>query len=450
MPDTRRSFLTGLAGAAGLTVATVATPAVAATASPADGSQPVTTESDVGSYWDIRRRPYTIPGLTAGADNTSAINAAIKNAAAYDQLRLPPGDWTHAGTIEHGTADVTVTGYGARLIGTNPPTAGYHITGARAAVEGVVHKVRNAAARGNGENFADCPFSIDGAADVSLTDVESIGARDAAFFVSGAQRARLRNLVGRDSLADGLHFTSGSRDCWADGVSITNPGDDGVAVVSYTNDAAPCHGIHVSRARVVNGAARGFSVAGGEFVTYAGADVTRCQAAAYYVAHEQGQFNTRAVTTVRILGGVAEDYNWGSVDHGAIGVFNLVSGTVMSDVVLAGLLCGQTRKTSSGAGYAKVGNSNGSGGRLRGVVLQDCELRGGSGAKAVYADGVNNSTVTSGAFTYQGGSGNGVTATSEGYTVSGGSSLLAASDTTTGAPGLTLARVRLGGSWSAT
>jgi uncharacterized Zn-binding protein involved in type VI secretion len=365
-------------------------------------------------------RRYTLTGLVAGADNTAVINNAIAAAQAGDVIVIPPGEWTHSATIRHAAANVTIEGYGARLVGTVARYGGYYITGANATVRGLVHEVRGATARGNGENFDDCPFSIDRATGTVLEDVTSIGSRDAQFFISGAVGARLRNLLGRDSYADGLHITNGTRDLYATGVTIVNPGDDGVATVSYTNDAATCSNIRVEDIAVVNSAARALSIAGGEHVAYERYTVKRCRGAAVYIAHEQGQFNTRPVVDAQVLSGEVWDANYDTaLDLGAWGFFNLVSGTTMSDAWIRGLIVHGMNKRAAGP-YALFKNAGGAGGKFLRCGVTDLEMTGGTGDAAIFPDnGVTTGTVTPAgdSFTYITGTGTNVTQTTRGYYV---------------------------------
>lgn len=390
MPSlSRRAVLRSLAGSLGAgTVATVTAPAALAAPAhhAATAAQPPNSSAS--------RPPYRVPGLVPGTDNTNAFTAAFSSAQPGDQLIVPPGDWTHSGTIALRSSGIMITGYGARLLATNPRYAGLHITGSAVTIMGLTHEVQGANARGNGENMDDCPFAIDQAADVVLQDVVSVGARDAGIFLYGAQRARLVNVLVRNSLADGVHMTNGSSACVVDSPTVLSPGDDALAVVSYTNDAAVCSDIRIVRPTVVNGQGRGVSVSGGANVTVTGVDIRRTRGSGVYLASEQGQFNTRPVTNCLVAGGTVDDANWDpSLDTGNIGVFQLVPGSVSSNIVVEGLTVTGSQKF--GAPYVKVGTTNGAGGRLDGLVLGDLVLPQGQ----VYVDGLSPSAGADGKYT---------------------------------------------------
>jgi hypothetical protein len=390
------------------------------------------------------KRPYLMTGLTAGADNTATFNNFIANATEYDEIVIPEGVWTHSASLVHGKANISVSGYGARFLGTVARYGGYRVTATGATVKGLTHEVQGATARGNGENYDDCPFSVWDVDTFTWEDLESIGSRDAQFFVSGVNSGIVRNVIGRQSFADGFHISNGSKNVTVDGVQIFNPGDDGVAVVSYTNDFRLCSNIRISRIGVVNSLARGVSIVGGTNIRYTGVNVNRCRGAGIYIAHEQGDFNTSPVTDALVMDGHLIDCNWDTgLDSGSIGLFNLVAGTVMRRVTVAGIECRENRKSTTGTPYILVKNLGGSGGKFQGCVYQDITLLGGTSRGPLYADNVTNTTVAYTSQTYQSGSGTGVKANAEGYVVYD-SNALAEAGTTQAAPALSVIRVRGG------
>lgn len=397
----------------------------------------------------VQKRPVLMTGLVAGADNTAALNNAFAAAQPYDTLVIPTGEWTHSGAlyVQAANPNVRIEGQGrmAKLVGTNARYGGLICRANGTSLIGINHTVVGATSRGNGENFDDCPFAFDNCTDIVLEDLVSAGSRDAAFFVSTVRRMRARDLVMKDSFADGFHVSNGSKDITVAGIDGTNIGDDGVAVVSYTGDADVVERVKVTRVTITNGLARGISVVGGRNVEYHDVDLFRTRGAGVYVAHEQGDFNTRAVENVDISAVRARETNWDpSLDSGAFGLFNLVSGTTMKNVRIAGLHATGMRKQSNGMTYGLVKNAGGGGGKFAGVVLQDITLDKGTAANAaIYIDNsINATTVVKDGETYNSATGSGVYQNDEGYKIYGNTALGTAGSTAV-APDIDVKRVRV-------
>lgn len=403
-----------------------------------------------------QRRTQTITGLSAGADNTTVLNNAFAGLLPGDTLQIPAGTWTHSSTTTGlivPTNNVRILGYGSTLQGTVPQYAGLKVTGNNVTLEGVRHEVNwgsSTPTRGGGNNDTDCPIAGWQCSNLTLIDCQSRGSRDAGMFFFGVNGLIVRNAQIRDSMADGFHMTYGTTNVYADGVNVVNPGDDGVACVSYTNEPTINSNIRVHNIGVMNGAARGVVISGGTDVHYRNIRTNHTRSSGIYIAHESGSFNTNPVSNASVADAYLYDANYdSSLDNGSVGVFNLVSGTVMTNVLISGVICHDRRGSSSGHPYGKVGTSAGAGGTMTGVVLADICLEGGTGTSTIAVDGLTSGTVTSGTFVYITLTGTGATAITDGTTVSGAGTQVATASTTTSAPGVTLVRCRQGGRWAA-
>jgi hypothetical protein len=82
-------------------------------------------------------------------------------------------------------------------------------------------------------------------------------------------------------------MTSGANNGLVKNARVENPGDDGVAIVSYINDGVACHDIVIDSPRLDRQVwGRGFSVVGGKNITYKNVYTYRSAAAAIYISAE--------------------------------------------------------------------------------------------------------------------------------------------------------------------
>lgn len=188
------------------------------------------------------------------------------------------------------------------------------------------------------------------------------------------------------SQADGIHLTGGSRNGTVTDVTTVDTGDDGVAVVSYQRDGAPCRDITVTRARVLGTTwGRGVSVIGGTNITYNDLHVERTSAAGVIVAAESS-YTTFAPRGVRINGGTVRNANLGAPDHGAVLVHSdrpdaELGGLPLDNVRISGLAI---QDTNPARAYTIRVNADGAA-TLHRVTLSDITISGGP-ATTVFTD----------------------------------------------------------------
>ena len=131
-------------------------------------------------------------------------------------------------------------------------------------------------------------------------------------------------------------MTTGAHDGVVRNARVVNPGDDGVAVVSYRNDGELVRNITVESPRVEGQRwGRGFSVVGGDTIRFNNVYARDTAGAGIYIAAES-EFNTYGVGNVLIDGGTLLRANQqadtdaadrpspdkGRVVHGAIMLYN--------------------------------------------------------------------------------------------------------------------------------
>ena len=139
-----------------------------------------------------------------------------------------------------------------------------------------------------------------------------------------------------DTLADGVHMTGGASGGTVSDVTTSGTGDDGVAVVSYSDDGL-CSDI-TERNITVNGNrwGRGITVVGGTRITISGFAVSNTSAAGLYIASEGNPYFTQSTSQVSASNGTITSANIGSVVQGAVLVYagRGVSGVQVSDVTI--------------------------------------------------------------------------------------------------------------------
>ncbi len=189
-----------------------------------------------------------------GKDDTAAIKRALSNLKANDWLIFPRGRFDYNKYLALRTANTTLWGeVGATLFATNPnsmslmiaadniaiynltfqaktterKTAPWHtaisVFDDLAPTEATRRIIKGTVIRGNTITFAHSTKP-------GLTNSSS----SAGIFLYRAQNFLVANNVIRRSLADGIHMTAGSRNGRVIGNIISQTGDDGIAVVSYS------------------------------------------------------------------------------------------------------------------------------------------------------------------------------------------------------------------------
>ncbi|MBW5448370.1 hypothetical protein GE107_20205 [Cohnella sp. CFH 77786] len=89
----------------------------------------------------------------------------------------------------------------------------------------------------------------------------------AGILVSGCTGSSIERCSVRNTLADGIHVTGRSKDCIIARNTLTDTGDDGIAVVSYQSDQDLCERILITGNHVVRSWSRGIAHIGGRSVT---------------------------------------------------------------------------------------------------------------------------------------------------------------------------------------
>lgn len=151
---------------------------------------------------------------------------------------------------------------------------------------------------GDGEANPASQFTIKNVAVGAVGTGYGVGG--AGFLFDNASRGRIVRAIVRDSFADGIHITNGSRKLVFESPLSERTGDDGFAVVSYRNQGQVCRDIQVLDGISRDSAARGFSVVGGKNVIYTRPLIERSSAAGAYL-YGEGSYDTFGVSGCNLI-----------------------------------------------------------------------------------------------------------------------------------------------------
>lgn len=304
-------------------------------------------------------------------DDSAALQQAFDSVAAGGTVTIPAGKvFAHSQVLTLARDDVRVTG-GGTLLATAEATSEVLLKADGIQVDGITLAMGSTTRRWDAHE--QMKLRIAATDGVTVSDVVIDGSAAAGVFVGGATNFRLIDLEVRNTRADGIHITEGSREGVVMNPVVTASGDDGVAVVSY-RDFPVCERITISGPRVARQSwGRAFAVVGGEDITIADFVAEYSSAAGLYVASE-ANFNTHPVTRVTATRGALIGSNQSDeVDHGAVLLFNGQPGTTNSDITISDVIVTDTRATAP-RNVAILNDSDASHAR---VVLDSFTITGG-------------------------------------------------------------------------
>jgi Right handed beta helix region len=323
-----------------------------------------------------------------GAPGTGDLQAQLDALQPGETLKLEPRVYSHSGVLKLRVPGVHIDGNGATFQATNDETSAVQIV-----ADGVQLSDLTLTAPAGGKRWSGLDqhkLVLSGAQD-SVTHVSIAGSAAAGIFVDGASGFKISDVNVTGTRADGIHMTGGSNHGTVDDVRTNQTGDDGVAVVSYAADAAPCSDIQLNRVDVGGTTwGRGISVVGGRNVAIAGFSVANTSAAGVYVATEGG-YDTDSVDTVTISDGTVNGVNHDpDVVQGAILVYSGNPGKHVSGVQISRVSIAGTSETAT----RNVGLIT-DGGSVDGISLTDISIRD-SQLPAFFTDAPAGSFSTSG------------------------------------------------------
>lgn len=305
-------------------------------------------------------------------DDTAALQRAFDQAPSGATLQLPAGAvFLHSDVLHLRRAGLHVTGPG-ELRAIREARSSIWIEADDVTLDGGLRLTMSGTTK-RWDAWEQMRIRVMPVRGTVLRQISIDGSAAAGIYLGGASNFTLDQVSVAHTRADGIHMTGGSHDGQVLSPTVTDTGDDGVAVVSYGQDGAAVHDITVRSPTVLgtNGG-RGISVVGGERITYTDIDVERSSAAAVYIASEGAPWFSAAPRQILVAGGTIRGANTDKgIDHGAVLV---LAGDEHppQDVVIRDLDISGTRASASrSVGVVTYGTPP------RGVILDRLRITGG-------------------------------------------------------------------------
>lgn len=283
------------------------------------------------------------------ADDTAALQHALDSLGTGETLHIPAGAvFRHTGVVTVRRSGVSLVGNGV-VRATNEAQSAVLIKADNVIVDGLTFQMASTTKRWVA--YEQMKLRIGSVSGVTIRNVMIDGSAAAGLYVGGASNFTIQDVTVKNTRADAIHMTEASHDGQVIRPFVKNPGDDGVAVVSYLNDGGPCRNITVVDPRLQGQKwGRAFTVVGGTNITYRNVYADGSAGAGLYVAAEQ-EFNTFGVSGVLIDGGTLLNSNQQAavtatqrpspdqprIVHGAVMLYNSQSGQSISDITIRDL-----------------------------------------------------------------------------------------------------------------
>ena len=142
-------------------------------------------------------------------------------------------------------------------------------------------------------------LQIKDCSNMTIMGVETYGGGSTGIFIEGGNRISVTDSIVHDTLADGIHVTKGAASVSVSGNKVYSTGDDGIAVVSYLADGAPCTDVTIQGNTVKGGKARGITVAGGIRIGITGNSINGTSASGIIIV-EDTTYSTYTPTDVTV------------------------------------------------------------------------------------------------------------------------------------------------------
>lgn len=276
------------------------------------------------------------------ADDTNAIQAAINAARAGDWVVFPAGRYIHHRSLTVLRPRVTLYGDGAVLHASNASDQSIMLKADGGRVYNFTLTAVTEGRRGEPWTSRISVFGLDAPngylndiivqnnrivpADLSTGTPLSNGASAAGILVVGARNFTIAGNTVRRSLSDGIHITHSSRNGRIINNTVTETGDDMIAVVSYLNpqwrtntkSSSTWLTEHQNRTLaqdilIANNTVsdqywgRGISVVGGKNITIKNNDISRSAMAAGILLSREETPSTHGVNNVLVLNNTVKD-----------------------------------------------------------------------------------------------------------------------------------------------
>jgi len=212
----------------------------------------------------------SIASFGAVSDGTTNNSTAIANAIASAKslglhVLVPAGTWAYGADIELDGVQMDGVGDTSILYALDYTHSAINLRGTGAAVRTM--RLTGAVSPTRLSTLDSCHVVAFGT-QFTVSDLLIDGAGSVGVFSYGGTNGTITNCRVNDTKADSIHMTFASSNITVTGCTIQRSGDDGIAVVSYSNESI-CHDITATFNTILNNVGgRGMSVVGGRDVLY--------------------------------------------------------------------------------------------------------------------------------------------------------------------------------------
>jgi len=232
---------------------------------------------------------------SSGANQQTAIQNALNNAASGSIIQFPAGTYLHSGVLQINKPLTIFTTAGAILRGTDPLNMAIQVNADDVRIEGFTVEGVGTSRESNDDTRGG--IAILGRARTVIKGCTIKKSSAAGLYIDGASDYYIINNSVQNTLSDSIHNTGSSHHGYVLNNTVTGSGDDNIAIVSYGGQ--DCNNITVFGNTVTGGNARGLSVVGGRDCILQGNTVTSSSAAGIYIASEPS-YSTEGVSNIII------------------------------------------------------------------------------------------------------------------------------------------------------
>ncbi|WPJ97262.1 right-handed parallel beta-helix repeat-containing protein [Coraliomargarita algicola] len=259
------------------------------------------TQSEIDNAIDITSPSFGAIG-DGVTDNQTAITNAIAAANSQNKaLYIPPGVFKHSSILLLNGASIFGHGYTSVLTGSDPAYSTVRLTGNDVFLKNC--RLISSHATERLHTAESTLIHAYEATDFVVTGCYLEGAASAALITANKPSigGSIYNNWIWDSLADGIHITSGNQNIGIWDNRTRNTGDDMIAVVSYNGPFDACENIWIVGNDVRNQPhGRGITCIGGKSVTIEGNHIKNSKGAGIHIASE-ASYDTYGVEDISVV-----------------------------------------------------------------------------------------------------------------------------------------------------
>ncbi|HYC03894.1 MAG TPA: glycosyl hydrolase family 28-related protein [Azospirillaceae bacterium] len=271
-------------------------------------------------------------------DNTVAIQKTIDYAKANGlDVHVPTGTFVHKNMINlHSGVDIYGSGTASVLKAVGASTNDNQAIKLSGSGGGIHNIALDSDATTRASTGDSAKIWVMGASNFTIEGVTIKNSMSAGILVTyGSSYGKIINNKINSTNADSIHMSSGSHHITVSGNYITNPHDDGIAVVSYERNGTQVHDITITNNTVMNNVwGRNISVVGGYNVNISKntVDGNKAGFAGVYISGESS-YDTYGVRNVTVADNIIKNVGGATTGHGAVMIYNS-TGYMVEDIFI--------------------------------------------------------------------------------------------------------------------